>query len=359
MLLLSVLFTLAAVCLARCRAEDPFWSPGDDKDENVDISALCAANIIVAGGTLGGLAAYVVTPAALCTAGFCPAGVTAGSFASWWQSTIPVVAKGSLFSQLTSLAMGGAGSTNFVLASSALGGATGALYAQSFCAFVDDTDPASYMGKLFGGNLALVQASIQAKEAAQKQCASSETCTAVMDTAMEAGQAAKDGVSSMWNWGKSYASKSLKFIVLKSDIYEFENQKMQRIHTFGEETFDYWRASEKAMEGLGYADCLENVIALENELREEQRKENSKAYKIKRIREDISEKKGEFGERIFQYTNSQKELAELSWSEPDCMAPLSQSQPNLFTVMFWKARCDVGKIEKLILEKTDEIAALS
>lgn len=93
-------------------------------EESVHISAKCAA-VIVSGGALGGAGlVYALTPAALCTAGFCPVGVSQSSFASWWQSTMPLVQSGSIFATLQSVAMGGVG-TKVVISGSVLGGALG------------------------------------------------------------------------------------------------------------------------------------------------------------------------------------------------------------------------------------------
>jgi hypothetical protein len=68
------LMITAVVCLAH----------DEDAEEEVKISAKCAAVLIAAGTTLGAGSAYLLTPAALCSAGFCTTGVASGSFAAWW-----------------------------------------------------------------------------------------------------------------------------------------------------------------------------------------------------------------------------------------------------------------------------------
>ena len=81
---------------------------GTFTEDHIFISPKCAA-VIISGGALGGDGlAYAITPA-LCTARFCQAGVTPSSFASWWQSTMPLIKGGSLFATLQSIAMGGVG----------------------------------------------------------------------------------------------------------------------------------------------------------------------------------------------------------------------------------------------------------
>jgi hypothetical protein len=58
--------------------------------------------------------------------GFSAVGVTKGSFAAWWQSTMPLVAKGSIFAVLQSIAMGGTGAATWTIGglATALGAST-------------------------------------------------------------------------------------------------------------------------------------------------------------------------------------------------------------------------------------------
>ena len=98
---IGILSLLFCFCHVQVRPE------AEAGEESVHVSAKCAA-VILSGGALGGAGlSYVLTPAVLCTAGFCPSGVSQASFASWWQSTMPVVKDGSIFATLQSVAMGG------------------------------------------------------------------------------------------------------------------------------------------------------------------------------------------------------------------------------------------------------------
>jgi hypothetical protein len=80
-----------------------------------------AVTLQAAGVVIGGLCTSIVIPAILSAAGFCSTGVALASFASWWQSTFPLVPKGSLFSQLQSLSMGGSGVTIIAVAGALIG----------------------------------------------------------------------------------------------------------------------------------------------------------------------------------------------------------------------------------------------
>jgi len=183
--LATFLLIVAAVCLLKCsKAQEPLV------DEEVKISAKCAAVLVTAGTALGAGAAYAFTPVAICSVGFCHAGVAGGSFAAWWQSTMPLVASGTLFSQLQALAMGGVGIGSISVAGGALGGAAGVAYLKDFCAFVDETDPDSAMGLAFGGSLTAVTTVIKTKEHVKTQCALSETCTAAAETGAAMAKAA-------------------------------------------------------------------------------------------------------------------------------------------------------------------------
>lgn len=109
------------------------------EEQTIDISPKCAAVLVTAGAAGGGAVAYALAPAALCQAGFCSAGVTSSSFASWWQSTLPLVQSGSLFGTLQSIAMGGV-STKMVVTGSVLGGQLSTMYLQQLCGYVDNPD---------------------------------------------------------------------------------------------------------------------------------------------------------------------------------------------------------------------------
>ena len=197
-------FFIAAVCSVCSRSQEEEAKA----DDTINVSSNCAAVLLASGTTLGAGVAYALTPAALCTAGFCAPGVAAGSFASWWQSTMPLVVKGSLFAKLQAIAAGGVTGMGSSVAGAAVGGAVAASYLRDFCAFVDETDPESAMGRAFSASVSVVLTAIATKEELVAQCSSSVTCTAVTETVSEAGATAVESVSSMWDSFVTSASKA-------------------------------------------------------------------------------------------------------------------------------------------------------
>lgn len=163
-----------------------------DNDKDDKISDKCAAVLISIGGTTAA-GAFMMTPTALCTAVFCSTGVAGGSFASWWQSMMPLVAKGSLFSYLQSIVMGGSGSMTILQSMIGLGaGSAGIVYLKRFCDYVDETDPDSAVGKSFDATLSAVTALVRTGEMIHAQCSASETCNAGKDKLMKAYNTAAD-----------------------------------------------------------------------------------------------------------------------------------------------------------------------
>jgi hypothetical protein len=148
----------------------------DDNGGDIKISPKCAAVLLAAAGAAG-VTVSTFTPAALCGAGFCSTGIASGSFASWWQSTLPIVAKGSVFSYLQSVAMGGTASTT-ALNAAALGVGVGVI---AFCTYVDEADPNSAAGRSFDATYYAVTTVIETAEQANAKCAASETCSAGME----------------------------------------------------------------------------------------------------------------------------------------------------------------------------------
>ncbi len=153
----------------------------------VEISPKCAAVLITSTTAVGVGVAYALTPAMLCGAGFCPVGVAKGSFAASWQSTMPLVAKGSVFAALQSAAMGGAGIKTTV-AAAAVGGGTGALLLHQLCSFVDKAHTDSALGPLFENNLMLVQKVGQLQKDATEACAGSPTCSSAVEASSSAAE---------------------------------------------------------------------------------------------------------------------------------------------------------------------------
>jgi hypothetical protein len=214
--LVSLFLIVAALCLATCSTcraenldvEEDNKNNNNNNNNSIQISAKCASVITVAGTALGAGAAFALTPAALCAAGFCSTGVAGGSFASWWQSTMPLIAAGGLFAQLQALAMGGAGMTTITVTGGVLGGAAGVTFLSDFCTFVDETDPDSGMGIAFHASMKVVIAAIETKESLETQCASSETCAAVTEAVAKAVTATVKSTSSMWNSFTTGVSKA-------------------------------------------------------------------------------------------------------------------------------------------------------
>jgi hypothetical protein len=219
----------------------------NDNDNNKDasteltvvVSPKCAAVLLVAGTTLGaGVASVAVTltPAALCASGFCSTGVAAGSYAAWWQSTMPLVAKGSLFALLQSItttASTAGAATGTILTGAAVGGAASAAYLHDFCVMVDKTDPESELGLVFDTCWFAAQKAGQTKEYLVNQCTESTTCTAISTAAV----AAADSASSWWQSMASRvattannAAVRLSMASLRSDINHIKAE-------FGKQTY--------------------------------------------------------------------------------------------------------------------------
>jgi argininosuccinate lyase len=96
---------------------------------------------------------------------------------------MPLIASGSLFATLQSIAMSGTAAASTVKVGAVLGGIAGAAHLKDFCAFVDETDPDSNLGMTFSTAHKTVTKAIETKETLEKECASSETCSAMYETA--------------------------------------------------------------------------------------------------------------------------------------------------------------------------------
>jgi len=172
-----------------------------------------------------------------------------------------------------------------------------------------------------------------------------------------AGQAAVGGVLPLWTWGKASASKKTKkmrIVGLKLYVYELERTKKHRIRHFGHALFDCWRAADNGwtfpFTGAGsmHTDCLGKVSALERSLYQEQHTKDSKDYNIQLIKNDINEKKNEFGQDLFQCLHTLRGLANFVFL-----------RELFFEAMFRKTLQEVENIETMLLEKRDEIKVLS
>ena len=167
-----------------------------ERVDEVKVSAECAAVLITSSTAMGGAVAYALTPAAICSAGFCSASVSAASFASWWQSTIPLVAKGSMFAALQSAAVAGSGAS-ITVAVGAVGGAAGAAYLNSFCGFVDTAAPESMIGRAAGASVMAVQHYSKTKQRASEACAASASCSTTVDAASAAADATANAATAV------------------------------------------------------------------------------------------------------------------------------------------------------------------
>jgi hypothetical protein len=95
--------------------------------------------LLLIGGTTGTTLSALIFPILLNAVGFTTLGIASGSFASWIQSTLGDLVKGSLFATLQSIAMSGV-SANIIFSASALGATTASMsakYLKFICEFID------------------------------------------------------------------------------------------------------------------------------------------------------------------------------------------------------------------------------
>lgn len=146
-----------------CRPTESHTEP---PEQTVEVSPKCAALVLVGGGVAGSAAAVAVTNLLtsslwLCSVGFCAAGVQAGSLAAWWQSTLPLIASGSLFATLQSIAMGGTAvvmtTSSTAVAGAALGAGASLAALSELCRMVDELEAGSGTAVALQANLELVR----------------------------------------------------------------------------------------------------------------------------------------------------------------------------------------------------------
>lgn len=182
-------------------------------NDEVKVSPKCAALLLVGGGVAGGTAAVVVTnmlmPMWLCYTGFCAAGVQSGSLAAWWQSTMPLVASGSMFATLQSIAMGSGGVFVNMGSSAAFGAAMGAAGAtnhlRDFCQMIDQVDPDTVSGTAIQKNLEFYRGLSGAVKDAEPYLAEGRAAVAraaeqAAPYVAEAKAVAFDYLSNGWEW---------------------------------------------------------------------------------------------------------------------------------------------------------------
>jgi hypothetical protein len=147
-----LVFLVCAIASSSSTGRVAFASVGTSKEEDsVDVSPECAVVLVTAGSVAGGLASFVLIEPLLFLVGFTGAGIAEGSFAAWWQSTMPNVMAGSLFSSLQSITMTGVESN--IIVSSSIGGAATASQLRRMCGIIDDVDPESKEGKVISSLL--------------------------------------------------------------------------------------------------------------------------------------------------------------------------------------------------------------
>lgn len=117
-------------------------SPSQEGPQTVKVTPQCAAVLLVGGGAVGAAVAATVLPVLMYITGFSSGGVLANSFAASWQSTMPLVAQGSLFALLQSAAVGGVGST-VVISAAAIGSTSGMLVMERTCSAIDNVPAGS------------------------------------------------------------------------------------------------------------------------------------------------------------------------------------------------------------------------
>ena len=183
----------------------------ENETDSVHVSPKCAAVLLVGAGSIGAVAASALTPIALCSIGIYSTGIAGGSYAASWQSTMPLVAKGSLFAGLQSAAM--SGTTLTVTAGAMLGGAVSISYLQDICTRVNEADPDSTEGQIYETSLMLVTKASGAQEKMMAYCESSPTCSAIKASSVQASVAtvkaisyvATETVSAFWEgWKRGY-----------------------------------------------------------------------------------------------------------------------------------------------------------
>mmetsp|Transcript_14733 Transcript_14733/g.27988 ORF Transcript_14733/g.27988 Transcript_14733/m.27988 type:complete len:354 (-) Transcript_14733:82-1143(-) len=346
---LFLFVTYAALCIATCRGSNDSGTCSPEENGDITISTKCASVLLVTGTTLGSGVAYALTPVAICAAGFCPAGVAGGSFASWWKSTMPLVAKGSLFAQLQALAMGGVGATAVTVGGGILGGLSGAMYLSDFCAYVDEKDPDSAMGQAFDASEALVQTAIQAKIQVETQCASSSTCNAIAETTSAAMSVVSKQISSWWDSLSTGISNAAALAKLHMDVLRLELNIKAEKEEFGVKTFDFLRQikkesfSELKLEKM-YTLCFDRIHQLESQ-RDENQFNDGPNYTTRSLQREIENQKTEFGIEVFDYLKSEDNIV-VGWKMTE-LETLAQ--------MFQESSEKVNAIIVLLQEKQSKI----
>jgi len=129
----------------------------------VDVSPECAAVALAAGTAVGGIAKTTQVPSFLSALGFTSIGAAPGAYASWWQSTFPLIPVESLLANLQSIAIGGKRSGTVAIGV-ALGGSISAAHLRLFCEKIDSVDPNSVSGQALSNIVDAVKISSKATD---------------------------------------------------------------------------------------------------------------------------------------------------------------------------------------------------
>ena len=187
---------LAFVALMLVDAEETvvLIEPAADPSAQV-VSPDCAAVVLSGAGILGAVTAGATFSLVLEIVGFTATGVAPGSFAAWWQSTMPLVAAGSLFARLQAFAMGGGGA-----AASTLGAIAGDVTAfnsgfmANVCKWVDEeVSKGSAAGDAIQANTHAVQTILSSEDGVKYTAKEvfDAAPPAVKDAAANIGEAVK------------------------------------------------------------------------------------------------------------------------------------------------------------------------
>ena len=130
---------------------------------------------------------------------------------------MPLVAKGSLFSYLQSIAMGGSGSMTVLQNIIGLGAIT---YVMPFCTYIDEIDPDSTVGKSIATTHYAVTTLGAFGETVHSQCASSETCSVGVETATTVAAAVLNTASDLKKSAEEQLANSEAYVTGKAKASE-------------------------------------------------------------------------------------------------------------------------------------------
>lgn len=251
---------------------------GDDDSSSTTVAKIsqkCSA-ILISVGTVGGAGiTYAITPVALAAAGFGPIGVSASSFASWWQSTMPAIQSGSLFSALQSAAMTGVG-TKVTLAGGVLGSVVSTKFLNQFCAYVDDPD--NPLAPVFDATLKTVRTAIIAADKVQETCAASKECSNTVELVQKTSETVSSSLSSIFGLvsdGIGHAASTASNKVEAWKLNRLVKLQKQKLKNLKDKTFGGWLYQQAKDEMWSYSvldwmtgGTIQKIIMLEEDVHE-------------------------------------------------------------------------------------------